>query len=77
VSFSPDGRYIGLGLENGTAKIIDIQTFTTLRIIKHERVVRSIDFSPDGRYLAVGSEDNKISITDVLTGITSRTIYNN
>lgn len=55
LAFSPDGRHIALGQENGSA-IFDIATATKIQEHRQNGEARVIAWSPDGRHLATCSE---------------------
>ena len=69
IAFSPDGKKIAGGSDEGT---IWLQHLDTGRIRHfppiHTQNVLSVVFSPDGRMLASGSRDRTIGIWDIETG---------
>ena len=69
IAFSPDGKTIAGGSDEGT---IWLQHLDTGRIRHfppiHTQHVLSVVFSPDGRTLATGSRDRTIGIWDTETG---------
>ncbi len=69
VLYSPNGKYIASGSEDGTVKIWDAETGSLVTTLKgHEERVTSVIYSPDGKYIISGSWDKTIIIWDVKTG---------
>ncbi|RXW16871.1 hypothetical protein EST38_g8985 [Candolleomyces aberdarensis] len=70
VVFSPDCKYIGSGLKNGTIQLWNAQTgqLALEPIQGHTGWVTSVAFSPDGRYIVSGSDDETIGLWDIQTG---------
>ncbi|NWF69328.1 MAG: protein kinase [Chloroflexi bacterium] len=67
--FSPDGRYILTGDENGIAHLWDAQGGALLReFAGHTELIESVAFSPDGRYIATASEDGSARLWEVESG---------
>lgn len=66
--FSPDGRWLCTGGNDGEIKIWDVKTGKYSRsLLGHKNTVRSLAFSPDGSLLISGS-DQRIKIWNFETG---------
>jgi WD40 repeat protein len=66
VSFSPDGKRLACGSQDGTIKIWDVATgkeFVTLD--GHPKGVGALAFSPGGKIMASGSQDGTIILWDL------------
>ncbi|MFF0517344.1 AAA family ATPase [Actinomadura nitritigenes] len=68
VAFSPDGRMVAAGSNNGTAGMWDTGTGRFIRRVKHGSAITSVAFSPDGRRLATAGYDGVVRLWDPRTG---------
>jgi WD40 repeat protein len=74
VAFSPDGKYVLTGSDDGTPKLWDAATGAVVRIFSgHTNIVRSVAFSPDGKYVLTGGLDNTARLWNAATGEEVRT----
>ncbi|NDU72380.1 AAA family ATPase [Actinomadura sp. DSM 109109] len=68
VAFSPDGRMVAAGSNNGTAGLWDPGTGRFLRRVRHGSAVTSVAFSADGRRLATAGYDGVVRLWDPGSG---------
>ena len=72
VVFSPDGRRLATGGEDGVVHVRDLERGLLWREHRHDEAVYSVAFSPDGTLLATGGYDRKVLILDAATGVVRR-----
>ena len=69
VAYSPDGKKIVSGSDDGTIKIRDANTGQCFQTLEgHSKSVYSVSYSPDGKKIISGSGDKTIRIWDANTG---------
>ena len=68
-SFSQNGLYIVAATEYKNARIWEVSTGKTQRILSgHTNWVTEVAYSPDGKLIATGSQDGTVRIWDGWTG---------
>jgi WD40 repeat protein/basic membrane lipoprotein Med (substrate-binding protein (PBP1-ABC) superfamily)/transcriptional regulator with XRE-family HTH domain len=69
LAFSPNGKRLAIGVNNGTAKVRDFVTGEELLTLRgHTDAVVSVAFSPSGKSLATASLDGTVKVWDANTG---------
>uniref|UniRef100_A0A0W0FM89 Transcriptional repressor Tup1 N-terminal domain-containing protein n=1 Tax=Moniliophthora roreri TaxID=221103 RepID=A0A0W0FM89_MONRR len=77
VCFSPDGKFLATGAEDGLVRIWNIQKARIRNIFGgHRKEIYSVVFSPDGRLIVSCSDDNTVRIWDMLDS-TSKVLTHN
>ncbi len=74
-AFSPDGTILAAETLDGTVKLFDVASGSSLATLDgHKDVIQSLAFSPDGSMLASASMDRTIKLWDVATGTDTATL---
>jgi len=69
VAFSPDGKFLATGHDNGEVCLWQGLDGKQIAIYRgHSNSVRSVAISPDGNILASGSDDQTIKLWDIKSG---------
>ncbi|TDH24193.1 WD40 repeat domain-containing protein [Segetibacter sp. 3557_3] len=67
VQFDPQGKFVLLALNDGTAQIVDPLTGGTTAILQHRQPVNSAEFSRDGNLILTASNDHDAILWDART----------
>ena len=75
LAFSPDGKTLALGCDDGSVRLLDGETAEERAVLRgHADVVRSLAFSPDGAFLVSSGQDREILLWDAIAGARIRSI---
>ena len=75
VAFSPCGKTMAVGCDDGTVAIVDVATVAVMRsLIVDVTEVLSIVYSPSGDTVAVGCASGKVLIVDAVTIAVMRSV---
>ena len=75
VSFSPDGKTLALGAEDGTVRLCDMPSARERQVLRgHALTVRSVAFSPDGSLLVSASQEGRVVLWDAIRGAERRVL---
>jgi WD40 repeat protein len=75
VAFSPDGRTLALGSEDGKIRLLEVPSMRDrMTLHGHVGTVRGLAFSPDGKLLVSGGQEGRVVAWDVATGIERRVL---
>ncbi|KAF8948175.1 hypothetical protein BGZ47_006138 [Haplosporangium gracile] len=67
-AYSPDGKILAAGLDEGGLEIYDTNTWRRIYRCLVDHPVLSVAFSPDSRRIVSGSEDGKVRLWDCTNG---------
>lgn len=69
IRFTPDGRRMVTGSNDGAAKLWDVATGDVIReFVGHRKAVRCVEFDENERFLVTGSDDSHAILWDMATG---------
>ncbi|MDD1713569.1 MAG: WD40 repeat domain-containing protein [Methanoregulaceae archaeon] len=68
VLFSPDGRTLAAASNNGSVRLLDVETQRVLGTAQHAKAVTHMEFSPDSRFLVTSSQDGTALMMETVTG---------
>ncbi|KAL0491830.1 WD repeat-containing protein [Acrasis kona] len=74
VAYSPNGRYLAAGGQDGSVAIFDVATSVKTSLEGHSMSVRSVAFTTDSERLLTASDDKHINVYDVKQGALIKTL---
>ncbi len=75
VAFSPDGRLLATGSQDGAVRLWDVATGAEIRRLSgHTAEVNAVAFSPDGSLVASASGDRTLRLWDTASGAVRATL---
>ena len=67
VALSSDSKYVITGSQDRTARLWDLKTGKTVKILRHTDTITSIALSKDGKYALIGAEDSTVLLWNLTT----------
>ncbi|MGD1848369.1 MAG: WD40 repeat domain-containing protein [Salibacteraceae bacterium] len=65
-SFSPDGKYVAFGQEDGKVRVVDIEAKSEVfGQVVHKKQSVTVRFSPDGKHMVSCGKDGRLYVFDV------------
>ncbi len=75
IAFSPDGRTLALGAEDGTIRLLDMPSARVRMTLRdHVSTMRALAFSPDGKLLVSSSHHGRVVLWDAIEGAERRVL---
>jgi WD40 repeat protein len=75
LAFSPDGRSLAIGMDDGSIHLWDVPSWHERAVVPaHCSVVRSLAFSPDSRRLVSSDQNKTIMLSDAVEGVAIRSL---